>query len=85
MGWGYGVLDDGREVGYSVESICEEPDCTEEIDRGLAYLCGTVHGQDDGDGCGHYFCASHLFYGGNNQMCRTCADEWLPEDKEDDE
>lgn len=76
MGWGYGVLPDGRQVGYSVLSICEAPECETQIDRGLASLCGRMHGQDDGEGCGHYFCASHLYYGGPNQMCGPCLDAW---------
>lgn len=76
MGWGYGVLPDGREVGYSVEAVCEAPGCGAEIDRGLGCLCGTMHGQDDGEGCGHYFCGEHLFFGAPNQMCGPCLDEW---------
>lgn len=76
MGWGYGILADGREAGYNVVAKCEEPGCLERIDRGLAYLCGMMHGQDDEEGCGHYFCSRHLFYGGPNQMCAKCLKDW---------
>ncbi len=76
MGWGYGVLPDGREVGYSVSAVCEAPSCDTAIDRGLAYLCGTMHGQDDEAGCGHYFCSEHLLYGGPNRQCGQCSDAW---------
>lgn len=79
MGWAYGVLNDGREVGYSVLSICEEPDCGDEITRGLSQLCGNMHGQDDGEGCGHYFCDDHLMLGGPNQMCKRCFFHWNQE------
>lgn len=63
MGWGYGVVK-GREVGYSVEATCDQEGCKAAIDRGLAYLCGQMHGQDDGDGCGKYFCSEHGSFGG---------------------
>ncbi len=26
-----------RHIGYGVPAICDHPDCTEEIDRGLGY------------------------------------------------
>jgi hypothetical protein len=62
MGWSYG--HDGRwnrDIGYGVPAICDHPDCNEEIDRGLSYVCGSEpYGGDDG--CGLYFCSSHLFY-----------------------
>jgi hypothetical protein len=78
MGWSYGVLRDGREFGYSVQTVCEHPECSAQIDRGLAYLCGQMHGQDDDTGCGHYFCGEHLIVGtgAGNQMCEPCYDVW---------
>ena len=76
MGWGYGVLPDGREVGYNVAAFCEQEDCGEPINRGLDYLCGKMHGDADDDGCGHYFCSSHLYYGqGGTQKCNACYEE----------
>ncbi len=50
----------GRWVGYAITAECEHPDCSEEIDRGLAYACGGEHG-DGEDFCDGYFCGSHLF------------------------
>lgn len=82
MGWAYGVLADGREVGYSVEAVCEHEGCTTEIDRGLSYLCGEMHGDPDEHGCGRYFCAEHLFYVDwtRNAVCPTCGDEHEEDD-----
>lgn len=73
MGWAHGTLPYGREVGYAVVSTCEHPGCGTAIDRGLFYLCGEMHGQDD-DACGHYFCAEHLYHTGAGQRCQPCAD-----------
>jgi hypothetical protein len=71
MGWNYGVNSDGREVGYSVTATCDEEGCDEKIDHGLAYVCGGMH--DGGDeGCGGYFCYSHLFLGRPDQLCQAC-------------
>lgn len=81
MGWGHGTLADGTEVGYLVEDVCSA-DCTAEIDRGLAYCCGGMHGGGE-HGCGRYFCAEHLFFTGNEaesagaQLCIECSDRWL--------
>lgn len=79
MGYGHYVLDDGREAGYNVSATCDEPDCTAEIDRGLAYLCGETPGGDE-YGCGGYFCGAHLFYNlrlpeGTPQLCSGCIDK----------
>lgn len=63
MGWGYGEVD-GREVGYNVVATCDFPSCTVEIDRGLAWCCGTMHGGENG--CGNYYCSAHLFYPRHN-------------------
>lgn len=56
------------EAGYSVEAVCDEKDCKEAIDRGLAYLCGKDPGGDE-HGCGGYYCGKHLY--GDNQ-CKRC-------------
>jgi hypothetical protein len=62
MGWeiGYDHTWD-RDIGYGVPAECDHPDCKEQIDRGLAYICG---GEPYGGelGCGLFFCAAHLFY-----------------------
>lgn len=73
MGWGYGINALGREVGYTVAAICDEPECAAEIDRGLAYICGSAI--DGGDyGCGGFFCERHLTYGRQRcaSFCRRC-------------
>jgi hypothetical protein len=84
VGWAYGVNNNGREVGYSVEATCDFDGCDVEIDRGLAYVCGGMH--DGGDlGCGEYFCYPHLVYietgfepdgdaSGLVQVCPPCSD-----------
>jgi hypothetical protein len=58
-----------------VPAICDHPGCNEEIDRGLAYVCG---GQPYGGehGCGLFFCSKHRRYAGdkrdNVQLCSRC-------------
>lgn len=67
------VYRNGQEiqVGYGVAAICEHPTCTEQIDRGLAYLCGETHG-DNENGCGGYFCGNHLYMAPEGQMGNRC-------------
>lgn len=59
-----------RDIGYGVPAFCDHPGCTEEIDRGLAYVCG---GEPYGGeaGCGLYFCGAHLLC--HPQLCERCA------------
>lgn len=64
----------GKECGYGVEAKCEEPGCTEDIDRGLSFLCGQEPGGDE-HACGGYFCAKHLFMGKGQQLCERCHDK----------
>jgi len=63
------------EAGYGVEAVCEEPGCTEEIDRGMAFLCGDEPG-DPEFGCGGYFCGQHLYGApegeGGEGRCKSC-------------
>lgn len=81
MGYAFYTLPDGREAGYGVEDVCNEEGCTEEIDRGLAFLCGDdPHG--DEWGCTGYFCGGHLFFDlrtpdDTPQLCRRCLDAAL--------
>lgn len=79
MGWGNAGEIDGRPIGYFVAAVCDEKGCKKKIDRGLAYVCGRMHGGEDG--CGGYFCASHLFFakGSGAQKCSRCLDERLDE------
>ena len=62
MGWSCGFDKKWqRDIGYGVPAVCDFPDCGEEIDRGLYYVCGgEPYGGDDG--CGLYFCGHHLDY-----------------------
>ena len=58
MGWSdCGDDSKGRPIGYGQEATCDHPECEAEIDRGLAYACGGMHGNDDG--CEGYFCGDH--------------------------
>ena len=59
MGWSIGYDERWkRDVGYGVPSICDQPGCGMEIDRGLGYVCG---GEPFGgeSGCGLFFCDRH--------------------------
>lgn len=77
MGWGdCGDDDRGRPIGYMFEATCDEPQCNCKIDRGLSYVCGSMHGGGE-YGCGGYFCTHHLRSaemkdGRPNQLCVRC-------------
>ena len=84
MGWSIGYDDNWqRDVGYGVPSICDHPDCNEEIDRGLSYVCGNdIKGGEHG--CGLYFCGKHK--SGEHNTCERCHAELEPfEPKSDTE
>lgn len=73
MGWGLGYDDRlQRDVGYAVPAYCDHPGCSEEIDRGLSYVCGDApHGGERG--CGMHFCKKHLHYSRRcSQRCFRC-------------
>lgn len=62
MGYARYNLPDGREAGYAVEATCDQPGCTDPIDRGFAHLCGEYpdgHRGPDEPGCGRYYCEKH--------------------------
>jgi hypothetical protein len=64
------------EAGYDVEAVCEEDGCEEQIDRGLAYLCGNMPGGDE-HGCGGYYCGQHLYMSlteGVGDLCVRCIE-----------
>lgn len=71
MSWAIGFDEHWqRDVGYGVPALCDHPDCSAAIDRGLAYVCGAEpYGGDQG--CGLYFCAAHQV--GTKQRCERCA------------
>lgn len=74
MGWsiGYDARWD-RDIGYGVPAYCDHPDCYEEIDRGLAYVCCNEQPYGGEDGCGLYFCFSHRSSYGPGQ-CARCSE-----------
>lgn len=79
MGWAFcGRDSEGREIGYGVRAVCDEPGCGAEIDRGLGHLCGRMH--EDGESCNRYFCGSHLLSASNGQRCVRCSDGAVVED-----
>ena len=72
MGWANCENNAGRMVGYAIRAHCDNKKCEQQIDRGLAYVCGGMH--DGGDhGCGGYFCYEHLVITDVGQLCTTCA------------
>ena len=59
MGWAdCGTDSKGRPIGYGHQGTCDEPGCSERIDRGLGRACGGMHGEA-GYGCEKYFCQAH--------------------------
>lgn len=80
MGWANCGKDSrGRPIGYAHAARCDQPGCDAKIDRGLAYACGGMHG-DDEYYCEGYFCGEHLFAyvyipdeGRSVQLCPACA------------
>ena len=78
MGWSLGWDTNWeRHIGYGVPAICDLPKCDKEIDRGLAFVCGSEpYGGDHG--CGLYFCPEHFDYrkphGADRyiQLCPRC-------------
>ncbi len=87
MGWANCGEDDlGRPIGYAHAATCDYPGCEAEIDRGLSYVCGGMHG-GDGYGCGRYFCSKHRQHWipsdahGDRliQVCESCESIWRKE------
>ena len=72
MGWGNGISMSGREIGYNVKAVCEEPNCEVKINRGLAYACGGNHEAVE-DYCDGYFCYKHLVITAKGPRCPDCA------------
>ena len=68
IGWD---SDNTRWKGYEVPCTCEHPDCNEEIDRGMSYLC---------EGCGLAFCGAHNTF----NFCEQCLDEDALDDDVDE-
>jgi len=88
MGWSYGI-DESRpkgdqEIGYSIAAKCDYPGCKEDIDRGLAFVCGGEHYGGD-DGCGGFFCSEHRSHVivetpraeyFSADLCQECGELW---------
>lgn len=78
MGWGNcGTDSEGRPIGYVFKAICDQPGCDANIDRGLSYSCGGMHGEDE-ISCERYFCSEHLgnfveVDGRATAICDECA------------
>ncbi len=69
MGWQVGFDPNWkRDVGYGVPALCDHPDCGEEIDRGLSYVCGNEPFGGE-TGCGLFFCYGHKHHG----LCERCT------------
>ena len=80
MGWSLcGEDSRGRAIGYGVDATCDHPGCDKQIDRGLGYKCGPMHGEDFDQGyCESYFCGDHLFMTIHGQRCARCAARTCP-------
>ena len=89
MGWGNcGKDSKGRPIGYNHKATCDFEGCNEKIDRGLAFACGGMHGENE-NYCEGYFCAKHLSFiknrGGKTiQLCPSCQKEMEEIKVEDD-
>jgi hypothetical protein len=73
MSWAVGYDNKWkRDIGYGVPAFCDHPGCGEEIDRGLAHVCG---GEPYGGehGCGLYFCGKHLHHYNEGRVCEQCG------------
>ena len=92
MGWSdCGTDSEGRPIGYGHEANCDHPGCENKIDRGLSYVCGTMHGSDEYS-CDKYFCEEHrsnfveMSDGDITRICDDCAkgllesNEWFDDD-----
>ena len=81
MSWSIGFDSNwDRDIGYGVPAPCDHPECDWKIDRGLAHVCGgDPYGGDQG--CGLYFCSSHLWFGRSKdapQLCKRCMNYKQP-------
>lgn len=85
MGWSLGFDSNWkRDVGYGVPAVCDHPDCSEKIDRGLSYVCGNdIYGGERG--CGLFFCGRDMTCTAfGPQLCERCAKRRKPFDAKPD-
>lgn len=78
MGWAdCGTDSKDRPIGYAHRATCDHPaGCKTEIDRGLDYACGGMHGADEVS-CEGYFCPEHRRSTDREVralLCLGCAD-----------
>jgi hypothetical protein len=72
MGWAIGFDERwGRDIGYGVPAVCDHPECNEEIDRGLSFVCANSEPRG-GEGCGLYFCEQHRQFCPSDDLCGCC-------------
>jgi hypothetical protein len=72
MGWSIGFDSNwNRWIGYGVPAWCDHPKCSEEIDRGLAYVCCDQEPYGGERGCGLFFCGGHRM--GLDNRCPRCT------------
>lgn len=75
MGYQCYEIDEFRDGGYGVPAWCDHPGCTEQINRGVGYMCGdNPHGGDE-FGCGLFFCGDHSYSRrprGHHAYVRNC-------------
>lgn len=79
MGWQIGYDENWqRDIGYGVPAICDHPGCTNEINRGLGFVCAnqTPHGGEFG--CGLFFCSDHHNFDGQCERCVKGEDPFEP-------
>jgi len=77
MGWAIGYDDNWeRDIGYGVPALCDYPDCSTEINRGLAYVCADQQPYGGENGCGLFFCSKHAEPG--THQCARCQAEQDP-------
>ena len=76
MGWAdCGTDSKGKPIGYAHSATCDHPGCDAKIDRGLAFACGGMHGEDEYS-CEGYFCHKHRrgFIEDGDRIVSVCAD-----------
>jgi hypothetical protein len=82
MGWSVGYDQHWkRDIGYGVPAWCDHPECIAEIDRGLAYVCCNQQPYGGDNGCGLYFCETHLSHysiAADAFTCERCANDEAP-------
>ena len=77
MGWGNcGEDSQGRPIGYVFEGVCDHEGCSVQINRGLSYACGDMHGAADCY-CEKYFCSEHLTYAWSEDGEEMLFDKYL--------